>query len=147
MRSLLILSAVVAGSITNASAGLDDARFRGHTEDIRYDIWMRFKPAPPMRHYPDAPKYWTVFDTLRVILNGREIKVPRAAIDGFFWPHPSGTPYAGPDNTLRVPIVGGSGEYSYEAVLVFSKSRLVEVERRDHASTKWKITKYGGRGR
>jgi hypothetical protein len=145
MRFLLIIFAVSSGLITNGFANLYDARFQGHTENLRYDVWMRFKPAPPMPNYPDAPKYWTVFDTLRVIINGREIKVPRAALDSLFWPHPSGAPYPAPDNTLRIPVSGSSGEYSYEAVLVFSKSRFVHVERRDHASNKWKINKYGAR--
>ena len=142
MRPLFIIWALLACSTTSAFADLDDARFHGHIEDFRYDVWMRFKPAPPTPHYPDAPKYWTVFDTLRVIINGREINAPKAALEGLFWPHPSGAPYPGPDNTLRVPISGGSGEYSYEAVLVFSKSRFLAVERRDHASNKWKVIKY-----
>ena len=145
MRSLFVIIAVVAGSIPGAFADLDEARFQGSTSDFRYDVQMRFKPAPPTPHYPDAPKCWTVFDTLRVTLDGREINAPKAALKGLFWPHPSGAPYPGPDGTLRIPISGSSGEYSYEAVLVFSKSRLIEVERRDHASTKWKIKKYGGR--
>src|SRR4030095_3922719 len=142
MRALLIICTVIAGSIASAFVDLDDARFRGHTETLRYDIWMRFKPSPPFPHYPDAPKYWTVFDALRVIINDREIKVPRAAIDGLFWPHPSGSPYPGPDNTLRVPVTGGRCEDSFEAVLLFSKSLFLQVERRDHASTQWKVTKY-----
>jgi hypothetical protein len=145
MRSLFVIIAVVAGFIPGAFADLDEARFQGSTRDFRYDVRMRFKPAPPTRRSPDAPKYWTVFDTLLVILDGREINAPKAALDGLFWPHPSGSPYPGPDGTLRIPISGGSGEYSYEAVLVFSRSRLVEVERREHASTKWKIKKYSGR--
>jgi hypothetical protein len=145
MRPLFILCALFVGSITSAFADLDDARFHGHTDNFRYDVWMRFKPAPPTPHYPDAPKYWTVFDTLRVIINGREINVPKVGLEGLFWPHPSGAPFPGPDNTLRVPISGGSGEKSYEAVLVFSKSRFLEAERRDHASSEWKVTKYGVR--
>ena len=143
MRSLFIIGVVLTGWIPNVFAGLEDARFQGRTEDFRYDVRMRFKPAPATPHYPDAPKYWTVFDTLHVILNGREIKAPKAALNRLFWPHPSGAPYPGPGGTLRVPIDGGSGAYSFEAVLVFSKSRLIQVERRDHASTKWKVTKYG----
>lgn len=145
MRPLLTIMAVLGGLIPSGFADLDSARFQGRTEDFRYDVRMRFKPAPPTPRFPDAPKYWTVFDTLVVVLNGREIEAPKAALNSLFWPHPSGAPYPGPDNTLRIPVSGGSGEYSYEAVLVFSKSRLVEVERRDHASTKWKITKYRGR--
>ena len=145
MRSLFIICAAVAGWVPDVFADLDEARFQGSTGDFRYDVRMRFKPAPATPHYPDAPKCWTVFDTLRVTLNGREIKAPKAALDGLFWPHPSGAPYPGPDATLRIPVSGGSGEYSYEAVLVFSKSRLLEVERRDHASSKWKVTKYGAR--
>ena len=143
MRSLLIIAVVLTGWFPNASAGLEDARFQGRTENFRYDVRMRFKPAPATPNYPDAPKYWTVFDTLQVILNGQEINAPKVALERLFWPHPSGAPYSGPGGTLRVPITGGDGEFSYEAVLVFSKSRLIQVERRDHASTKWKITKFG----
>ena len=145
IRFLLIISAVAVSLTSSAFADLDDARFRGHTKDFHYDVWMRFKPAPPMRNYPEAPKYWTVFDSVRIVLNGREFEAPKAAINSLFWPHPSGSPFPGPGSTLRVPIVGGSGEYSYEAVLVFSKSGLLQVERRDHASTTWKVTKYGER--
>ena len=145
MRPLFPICAFLVGSITSAFAGLDEARFHGHTEDFRYDVWMRFKPAPPTPHYPDAPKYWTLFDTLLVTINGRKINTPKAALEGLFWPHPSGAPYPGPGPTLRIPVSGGSGEYSFEAVLVFSKSRFLEVERRDHASSKWKIIKYGTR--
>jgi hypothetical protein len=142
MRLLLVICAAFASLAATAFANLYDARFQGHTDNLRYDVRMRFKPAPPMPHYPDAPRYWTVFDTLRVIINGREISAPKAALDTLFWPYPSGAPYPGPDYTLRIPISGGSGEYSYEAVLVFSKSRFIAIERRDHASTKWKTTKY-----
>jgi hypothetical protein len=145
MRPLIIICAVLAGSITSAFPNLEDARFHGHAGDLRYDVWMRFKPAPRTPHYPEAPKYWTVFDTIRVIINGREITVPSAAIDDLFWPYPSGAPFPGSDNTLRVPIAGGSGEKSYEAVLAFSRSRFLEVERRDQASSKWKVIKYGVR--
>jgi hypothetical protein len=142
MRSLFFIFLFVAGWISNVSAGLDEARFQGRTDDFRYDVWMRFKPAPATPHYPDAPKCWTVFDTLKVTLNGREIMAPKSALKGLFWPHRSGAPYSGPGGTLRIPITGGDGAYSYEAVLVFSKTRLVEVERLDHASTKWKVKKY-----
>jgi hypothetical protein len=142
MRSLLTIWMFVAGWIPNVFAGLDEARFQGRTEDFRFDVRMRFKPAPATPHYPNAPQCWTVFDTLHVTLNGREIKAPRKALERLFWPEPSGAPFAGPGHTLRIPISGGSGEYSFEARLVFSKSRLIQVERRDHASTKWKVTKY-----
>ena len=145
MRHLFIICAVFAASFTSAFGNLYDARFQGHTGDLSYDVRMRFKPAPSMPNYPDAPKYWTVFDTLRVIINGREIKVPRAALDSLFRSYPSGPPSPGPDDTLRIPLSGGDGEGSYEAVLVFSKSRFVHLVRRDHASNKWKIIKYGSR--
>jgi hypothetical protein len=145
MRSLLIIGVVLASLIPSALADLDEARFQGHTDEFHYDVWMHFKPMPATRYYPRASEYWTVFDSLRVIIDGREIKVPKAAIEGFFWPHPSGYPYPGPDHTLRIPITGGDGEKSFEAVLVFSKSRFLEVERREHASSKWKVTKYGAR--
>ena len=145
MRPLFIICVLLVGWITSAFADLDEARFQGHTSNFRYDVWMPFKPAPPAPRSPDAPKYWTVFDTLRVIINGREINAPKAALEDLFWPHPSGDPFPGPDNTLRVPVSGGSGEYAYEAVLVFSRSRFLEVERRDHGSSKWKVIKYGVR--
>src|SRR5262245_54730250 len=101
MRSVLVIWIFVAGWIPQVFAGLEDARFRGRTDEFVYDVRMRFKPAPATPHYPDAPKHWTVFDTLKVTLNGREITAPQAALKGLFWPHPEGAPYAGPGGTLR----------------------------------------------
>lgn len=141
MRFLLILLALI-GPTAEAFADLSEARFVGQTKGVNFEVRMRFKPARSDPRYPDAHEAWTIFDSMRVTLAGRDTEVPKAVLDKFFWPHPSGAPYLNSDNTLRVPISGGSGESSYNAVLVFSKKRLVQVERRDGASETWETTKY-----
>ena len=142
MRFFLIFLAF-AGMTSDAFADLSEERFVGQTKDFHYAVEMRFKPARAYSRYSDAHEAWTIFDAFRVTLDGREISVPKTVLDHLFWPHPSSSPYpGGAAGTLCVPITGSSGEYFYEAVLVFSKTRVVQIKRRDGASTTWKTTKY-----
>jgi hypothetical protein len=137
--SLMVLAWAVLPSV--ALANLDEAQFRGHDEGYEYVIHILYKPMPAFRGYPDAPKAWTVIDTLSVTLNGRSIKIPAAATADLFWPHTPEPPYGGPNKTLRFGISGGSGEYSYRVVFVFSEKGLLQRERTDHAG-KEKIIRY-----
>ena len=141
MKVLFILITLWLMSAGTATANLSEARFRGHEPGYRYDIWVRYRPMSPFPQYPDAPKVWTRIRSLEVVINGQPVRVPQAATADLFWPHTPQPPYPGPDHTLRFVFAGGSGEKSYEAILVFSGNRLVSRELRPHLQ-KAIVTRY-----
>jgi len=106
---------------------LDEAIFRGHSYNCLYEVVVRFKPMPSSRVFPKASKYWSVIDSLDVVVNGRKLKVPKKALN-LFTPHTPEPPYLGPDGMLYFKIRGGSASKSYEAVYVFSQTRLIRRE-------------------
>ena len=139
MRAFLTL--IVAGLAPTATsmANLDEAHFRGHLDDLRYDIRITYKPMPAFGIYQDAPKVWNVIDSMQVTLNGRAVKIPRSATADLFWPHTPQPPFRGPGKTLRFDIAGADGEYSYEATFVFSGTKLLRREKTSRTTGKTKV--------
>ena len=140
MRTILFVFALCVVPCALSSAALDEAHFRGK-ENFQYDVRVTYKPMAPTQGYPNTGGTWTVIDSLRVVLNGRLIRIPQSATADLFWPHTPSPPYAGPDNTLRFKISCSSGEKSYDAVFVFSGERLIEREINHHGGEET-ITKY-----
>lgn len=140
MRTILFIFTLWAVLCAPSSAALDEAHFRGKA-NFQYDVRVTYKPMAPTKWYPNTGGTWTVIDSLRVVLNGRLIRIPQSATADLFWPHTPSPPYAGPDNTLRFSISGGGGEKSYNAVFVFSGERLIKREIHHHGGEET-ITKY-----